>query len=241
MSDQKEAADPNNGRCAKRLTPDGGHEDATPPPSQQHFTDLLAIFRHDREQLDAEALRTAKEKRLDEEWAAAIPKSVIYAGVYSKSLKHFGIVNWGRWRQTYERVVAMFKSQGEDGLVQEPFYALFATLAYHICTQLSRCSLGSVEIQLWIHTAILKDIVSIECEAKHQMAALKRLSCSTFSKTVGKSFATICDTAVRLIKDRNDPYIGGKELLWQRNEPFALVVPFYLQETAEPISIDKST
>jgi hypothetical protein len=213
----------------KRGCPSADEEGA--PPAKKAKTDTQAEITEAK--WAARHEQGLAKKKLDDEWAADIPKKVIRAEAF-KGCSLYNVPEWGMWREPYEKAVAEFKLLGEGDLVQDPLYALFATLAKYISGVDCRSWIGTYELQLWIHSAIYADIINLASgTAKRQIAGLVRIRDSAFSKGSGRShFATICDRAIRHIRDRHDPLICG-ELLWQRNERFAIDVPKYLKETAD--------
>lgn len=173
------------------------------------------------------------EKQLDEEWATAIAEKLISQHAYNKKWTLGGPIKWGMWRHVYEKTVERFKAHGEAHLVEKPLYALFSTWAGHVA-KASYSFIGSFELQLWIHSVILEDLQCMSPgKARGQMEMLGKLRDSNFSKSTGngKDFATICDAAIKFIKDRNSPLVGGKEFLWGGGERFAIDMPALLKET----------
>jgi hypothetical protein len=168
------------------------------------------------------------KEQLDAEWADAVTKKLISESAYSEKWTLSGPIKWGMWRQPYERTIDEFKACGEAHLLEKPFYALFATWARVVA---KGGYIGSFELQLWIHSAILGDLLSMgPGKARKQVAMLVKLRDSSFSKGAGGDFATICNAAIKFIMDRNSPLVGGKVLLWQSGERFAVEEPHFLVE-----------
>lgn len=231
-ADEEEIQPAKKGKALKRGSPSADEEGEAPPAKKVKTIDGLKWAA----EIEASASYQEKlrQKKLDEEWAAAIAKKAIRADEFKEECSLYTVPEWGMWHEPYEKIVAEFKLRGEGDLVQDPFYALFATLAKYVAGDDCRSWIGTYELQLWIHSAIYFDIYNIESgEAKRQIASLVRIRDSTFSKDSGSCFATICDRAIKHIRDRHDPVLLVKHLLWQRNERFAIDVPRYLKETAD--------